>query len=122
MLAYLKTTLSTILMTTVVWLCPAVVGAETLKPGSFVADPKSGCKVWNPHPQSNESVIWSGACAHGLAQGAGNLQWVHDGKPYEKDEGEWNAGQQSGRGTQVWSSGRYEGELQNGEPQGRGRR
>ena len=77
---------------------------------------KSGTRIRRP----TKSVIWSGVCANGFAQGTGNLQWVHDGKPYEKDEGEWNAGQQSGRGTQVWSSGRYEGDLVNGEPHGRG--
>ena len=104
------------------WRCCAIrrCTGSRLQPGSFVVDPKNGCKVWNPHPQANELVIWSGVCANGFAQGAGNLQWVHDGKPYEKDEGEWNAGQQSGRGTQVWTSGRYEGELVNGEPHGGG--
>ena len=57
---------------------------------------------------------------NGLAQGPGSLQWLNNNKPYEKDEGEWNEGRQSGHGTQDWSSGRYDGELVNGEPQGRG--
>ena len=26
---------------------------------------KNGCKVWNPHPQNNELVVWCGACARG---------------------------------------------------------
>jgi hypothetical protein len=120
MLAQMKTVLATILFASAVWLCDAPVFAQSLQPGSFVADPKSGCKVWNPHPQADESAIWSGVCADGFAQGAGNLQWVHNGRPYEKDEGEWNKGQQSGRGTQNWSSGHYEGELLNGEPRGQG--
>ena len=85
-----------------------------------MADVKSGCKVWNPHPQPNETASWSGACVNGLAQGPGSLQWLNNNKPYEKDEGEWNEGRQSGQGTQNWSSGRYDGELVNGEPQGRG--
>lgn len=119
-LVLIRTALAAVLFISTALLCRSAVYAQSLPPGSFVADPKSGCKVWNPHPQANESVTWSGACANGFAQGAGNLQWVHDGKPYEKDEGEWNAGRQSGHGAQVWSSGSYEGELVNGEPQGRG--
>jgi hypothetical protein len=99
--------------------CP-LAHAESSQAGDFVADPKSGCKVWNPHPQPNEAVSWSGACVNGLAQGAGNLQWLNNGKPYEKDQGEWSEGRQSGRGTQDWSLGRYDGELLNGEPNGRG--
>ena len=77
-------------------------------------------RIWMVPRFIARAANWSGVCANGFAQGAGNLQGVHDGKPYEKDEGEWNAGQQSGRGTQVCSSGRYDGELVNGEPHGRG--
>lgn len=88
--------------------------------GDFVADTSSGCKVWNPHPQPNETVSWSGGCVNGLAQGPGSLQWLHDNRPYEKDQGDWNEGRQSGRGTQDWSSGRYDGELRDGEPHGHG--
>lgn len=88
--------------------------------GDFVADANNGCKVWNPHPQSNETVSWSGGCVDGLAQGPGTLQWLSNNKPHEKDKGEWNKGQQSGRGTQVWPSGRYDGDILNGEPQGQG--
>jgi len=94
--------------------------AQSVQSGDFIADVNSGCKVWNPHPQSNESVKWSGSCANGFAQGRGNLQWLRNNKPYEKDEGEWNEGRQVGIGTQDWFSGRFNGELLNGEPHGRG--
>jgi hypothetical protein len=88
--------------------------------GAFVADPKSGCKVWDPHPLADETVSWSGGCVNGLAQGTGSLQWLRGGKAFETDDGEWNMGRQSGRGTQDWNSGRYQGELLNGEPHGQG--
>jgi hypothetical protein len=88
--------------------------------GDFVADVKSGCKVWNPHPQPGETAEWSGACVNGLAQGHGILQWLSHNKPSEKDEGEWVEGRQFGRGSQDWTSGRYDGELVNGEPEGHG--
>jgi hypothetical protein len=101
------------------WLSCSAVDAQS-QAGGFVGDVLSGCKVWNPHPQSNETVKWTGECLDGLAQGPGSLQWFNNSKPYEKDQGEWKDGRQSGRGSQDWTTGRYDGELVNGEPQGRG--
>jgi hypothetical protein len=93
---------------------------QTESTGDFVADPKNGCKVWNPHPLAGETLTWSGDCADGLAQGDGTVIWSHYGAPSEKDEGHWDQGRQSGRGSQDWGSGRYEGELSEGEPSGHG--
>ncbi len=87
--------------------------------GEWIAD-KSGCRVWNPNPQLDESVTWSGSCANGSAHGSGTMQWSKGGTPIETDEGEWRDGRQAGEGTQSWSSGRYEGELADGEPNGHG--
>jgi hypothetical protein len=102
------------------WLgCSAAYG-QASPAGGFVADPKSGCKVWDPHPVADEMVSWSGDCANGLAHGPGSLQWLRGGKAFEKDDGEWKMGRQSGRGRQDWNSGRYQGELLNGEPHGLG--
>jgi hypothetical protein len=109
-----------ILLASALWLIGSGAYGQTSKSGAFVSDATNGCKVWNPHPQPNETAAWTGACVDGLAQGAGSLQWLNNNKPYEKDQGEWNQGRQSGRGTQDWGSGRYEGELLNGEPHGRG--
>jgi hypothetical protein len=88
--------------------------------GNWIADTAGGCQVWNPHPQSDETIRWTGACANGLAQGRGAAQWFRNNLPFEADEGEWRAGRQTGYGTQVWPSGRYDGELIDGEPHGRG--
>ena len=79
MLAQMRNVLATILFVAAALLCHSSVSAQSLQQGSFVADANTGCKVWNPHPQANELVIWSGNCAGGYAQGAGNLQWVHGG-------------------------------------------
>ena len=115
----MSTRVGRVLFVSALWLNLSAAYAQP-RAGGFVADAKTGCKIWNPHPQPNETVSWSGACVNGLAQGSGNLQWLNDNKPYEKDEGEWKEGRQSGRGTQDWSAGRYGGELLNGEPHGRG--
>lgn len=87
--------------------------------GEWIAD-KSGCRVWNPNPQLDESLTWSGSCANGRAEGGGTVQWSKGGTPIETDQGEWREGRQVGKGIQSWSSGRYEGELADGEPNGLG--
>jgi hypothetical protein len=96
------------------------VVAAPAEAGSWIADASAGCQVWNPHPQPDETIHWSGACPNGFAQGRGAAQWFKNNLPFETDEGEWHAGRQTGYGTQVWPSGRYDGELLNGEPNGRG--
>jgi hypothetical protein len=96
------------------------VGAAIAEPGGWIGDTGAGCQIWNPHPQPNESVHWSGPCVNGFAQGRGAAQWFRNSLPLETDEGEWHAGRQAGYGTQVWSSGHYEGELMDGEPHGHG--
>lgn len=88
--------------------------------GAWVADAKSGCQVWNPNPQLEETVKWSGACANGRAEGPGIVQWSREDLAYETDEGEWHDGRQVRTGKQSWTGGRYDGELVDGEPSGRG--
>ena len=41
---------------------------------------RPGCYVWNPNPQPNETVTWTGACADGFAQGSGTATWSHPGE------------------------------------------
>jgi hypothetical protein len=94
--------------------------AASAQAGGWIADAAAGCQVWNPHPQPNETIRWTGACANGFAQGRGAAQWFRSNLPFESDEGEWRAGRQIGYGSQVWPSGRYDGELVDGEPHGRG--
>src|ERR1700758_5024413 len=96
------------------------IAAKPAVAGAWVADAKSGCQVWNPNPQLEETVTWSGSCANGRAEGHGTAQWVKGGATSETDEGEWRAGRQTGKGTQSWATGRYEGELAESEPNGQG--
>jgi hypothetical protein len=111
--------------------CMAVIGflladaaaaqqAAAQQAGAWITDMSAGCKVWNPHPQPGETVHWFGFCANGFAHGRGAAQWVRNSLPFETDEGEWRSGRQAGYGTQVWPSGRYDGNLVDGEPHGHG--
>jgi hypothetical protein len=99
------------------WLLIAVTAAYA---GAWTTDARSGCQVWDPNPQIEESVVWSGSCANGRAQGPGTVQWLKGASAIETDRGEWRDGRQMGKGVQTWSTGRYEGELADGEPNGRG--
>lgn len=97
-----------------------LAGALRAHAGDWSLDSVANCRIWNPHPQGHEAVRWSGACANGLAQGHGTAKWSLNSLPFETDEGEWSQGRQIGHGTQVWSTGLYDGELFDGEPSGHG--
>jgi hypothetical protein len=94
---------------------PAVAQA-----GDWIADAKTGCKVWNPQPSASEAVRWSGPCKDGFADGKGVLDWLRGGSQYERDEGLWRAGRQTGEGTQTWPGGQYKGQFSESLPHGRG--
>jgi hypothetical protein len=88
--------------------------------GDWIADAKTGCKVWNPKPAPGETVSWAGHCERGFADGKGVLDWLRGGKPYERDAGQWQSGRQTGEGTQTWPGGEYRGQLVDGLPHGAG--
>jgi len=85
-----------------------------------MADQKSGCQVWNPNPQLEESVAWSGTCTAGRAEGHGSVRWSKADSLMETDKGEWHDGRQVGPGSQIWPTGRYDGQIADSEPNGRG--
>jgi MORN repeat len=98
----------------------AAVTVSSARAGDWAVDATTTCRVWNPHPQLNETVKWTGACANGFAQGTGSARWIRGNITFETDDGEWRDGYQVGNGTQVWPSGSYAGDLVNSEPHGRG--
>jgi len=104
---------------TTAMLAACALAAPRAYAGDWIAD-KSGCRVWDPNPQLEESVDWSGSCANGRAQGPGIVRWLKGNTASETDDGEWRDGRQAGKGTQTWPGGRYEGELADGEPNGHG--
>lgn len=91
--------------------------------GEWIADPNSGCKVWNRSPAgSSESIKWDGLCKDGLATGKGTLLWFSNGTPSEKYVGEIQGGKRNGLGTYTWKDGRsLEGEWQFEEMTGFGK-
>jgi hypothetical protein len=68
------------------------------------------CKLWNPEPQADESVTWSGDCKDGFANGNGVLKWTENGKPDVEFDGEYRNGKRNGRGVLITPDGdRVEG-------------
>jgi hypothetical protein len=63
------------------------------------------CKIWNPSPQPNESVTWSGECKDSLASGKGVLRWTEDGKPDAEFDGEYANGKRNGSGVLILPDG-----------------
>ena len=68
------------------------------------------CKIWNPNPQPNESVTWSGGCEDGYASGQGVLLWTQDGKLDVEFDGVYAKGKRNGHGVMIAPDGkRFEG-------------
>jgi hypothetical protein len=105
----------------VLLLCMGHVGqAQTPQPG-WIADAKSGCRVWTPYTAAKMTITWTGACGGGMAQGKGTLRWFLDGKLLVTHDGEFRDGKANGRGVFTWADGeRYEGEFRDGKANGRG--
>ena len=103
------------------FLIVAVPFVALAQSGEWIADQRTGCKVWNANPAPDESITWSGACAKGLAQGKGVLQWYRAGRRGSTFTGEYRDGHATGRGVSVFPTGTsYDGEYRASLPNGRG--
>ena len=76
-----------VIATAAILLLAAQAAAQTDNPKDKPATPdwitttNKPCKVWNPNPEPNESVTWTGPCKDGYANGKGILFWTENGKP-----------------------------------------
>ncbi len=90
---------------------------------TYITSTNNNCKVFNPYPQENESITWSGDCVNGYANGKGTLQWYENGKKSDVFIGKLKNGKQISYGKCIWSSGNiYEGNWLNGMPHGKGKK
>ncbi len=90
--------------------------AQTDKPAApdWITTTNQPCKVWNPEPQPNESVTWSGECKDGFASGRGTLSWTENGKPDVVYQGDYANGKRNGHGVMITPDGNHiEGEWVN---------
>lgn len=99
--------------------------AQQQQSPSWVADPNSGCRVWDNYPEPDDRAEWSGPCVNGYAEGTGTLKWFSKGVNYEIDTGQFVAGKMQGHGTSdIFASGQlsqhFEGEFSQNRPNGLG--
>ncbi|MGH7034964.1 MAG: hypothetical protein ACREFL_14630 [Stellaceae bacterium] len=88
--------------------------AAQLRP-RWMADPTTGCKVWDPAPQAHETVRWTGLCKSGVAEGQGTVQWFESGKAGDRYAGAYRHGRPNGFGVLTFSNGEtVRGEWDNG--------
>lgn len=101
---------------------PAATPPPSLEaPTGWVADAKTGCKIWDSAPDPAEKITWSGKCETGMADGAGTLQFYIGDKPAARYEGEMRNGRADGQGVNVEPDGtRYEGGWRNNAANGHG--
>ena len=107
-------------LSTAVVLCatPAIADESDIR---WTRDTVSGCWVYNPFPQHNEQVQWTGDCPSGRANGRGVLRWYVNGQLIERDEGVMQDGRAKGQFVSTLSDGsRYEGERLNSMRHGHG--
>jgi hypothetical protein len=99
--------------------CASAFG-QTRQPG-WIADARTGCRVWDANPQPGETVDWSGVCHNGVAQGRGVLRWFQNGKPVALAEGWWRSGKMHGHGVVTLANGeRFDGRWANDLMNGHG--
>jgi hypothetical protein len=105
---------------------PAAGEIASVDHPGWTLDAENGCWIWNPNPQQEETVRWTGACPEGPAQGEGVLGWNYkrdDEQGSERYVGTMARGRMHGIGTYLESTGEiYQGEFQDGREQGRGLR
>jgi hypothetical protein len=84
------------------------------EPANWITATNQPCKIWNPEPQPNESVTWSGECKDGYASGEGVLRWTENGKPDVEFTGRYANGKRNGHGVMMTPDGkRMEGDWLN---------
>lgn len=123
-------------------LCAGLSAQASAKTGGFLADVRSGCKVWYSKSDPELIVAWNGKCENGLAQGEGMavvLRWgepvtsirgiFHDGKLNGRGGmdgyiGQWRDGLRDGQGLQNWCTvagcRKYTGDWKDDKPDGQG--
>ena len=81
---------------------------------------RPGCYLWNPAPEENVTVTWSGGCSSGLAQGDGRVNWFQNAELIQIEETGLQDGRRNGSYVARLPDGalQQEGRYVNGERQG----
>lgn len=90
---------------------------------NWLTDAKSGCKVQALYSGEGVTVLWSGPCEGGIADGKGTLTWLLNGEPGVVDTGNFLDGALEGKGARNHILGKwiYNGQFHGGKTEGKGR-
>ncbi|HSS85581.1 MAG TPA: hypothetical protein VLL30_17620 [Reyranella sp.] len=89
--------------------------------GNWLFDTEAGCRMWDWHPEPEDTVVWKGACHAGLPTGGGEAQWFEHGRPIDRFTGTYRDGKREGEGHYVWNENvRFDGLYADDVPQGYG--
>lgn len=98
----------------------ATAGAQA-QPASASFAGQPDCLVDRAGQPADATVVWSGACSDGFAQGSGYLQWSRNGREGGRYEGRLVRGQMDGAGAWQAEDGVvYQGGFRQGAWQGKG--
>ncbi|MCX6265900.1 MAG: hypothetical protein NTW16_00880 [Bacteroidetes bacterium] len=73
--------------------------------GKFIADKRTGCKVWDPYYSTDDSITWIGNCKNKIAEGFGTLTWFVKGKQEAQYIGMMQKGVPNGKGKYSYADG-----------------
>jgi hypothetical protein len=88
--------------------------------GAWRADTHTGCKVWDNDARPDDAITWSGSCEGGYASGRGTAEYIVNGRPLARYDGEYQGGKRSGHGVLTVPGYRFDGEWRDDNPDGRG--
>src|SRR5262249_48957720 len=89
--------------------------------GRWLLDPQSGCRMWDWHPEPEDSSTWTGSCPAGRKEGRGVAHWFEHGHPIDRFEGLYRRGKREGFGRYDWpTEDHFEGTYADDLPDGRG--
>jgi hypothetical protein len=89
--------------------------------GTWLLDTELGCRMWDWHPAPEDTATWTGICRAGIKAGPGVMQWFEHGRPIDRFEGTYVAGQRQGPGRYRWNEREwFDGVYEGGVPDGPG--
>jgi hypothetical protein len=89
--------------------------------GDWLLDTRTGCRMWDWHPDPQDRAVWSGHCLSGKKDGHGLVQWFEHGQRIDRFEGTYRAGKREGFGRYLWNEqNSFEGQYLHNVPNGFG--
>ena len=93
---------------------PTCAGKEVGAACWMETENQPGCYLWNPNLARQATVTWTGDCADGLANGAGERTWNYTNAGGEATSSTGTGGLRNGEGNGQWTIRRANGSVEEG--------